>query len=146
VTEREFNAAWDKNLARLPSVGQPRYQEPIPRPPGRIVMRRGQRRLLCYFTTVLAIETLDPAGRVDQPLGAGIEGMAIRADFDVQLVHRRTRLKRIAACAGDYATMVFGMNSGFHFLPFPPSILSSGGGPLNSPLEKSRSLFDLGLR
>jgi hypothetical protein len=110
-------------------------------------MRRGQRRLLCYFTTVLAIETLDPAGRIDQPLGAGIKGMAIRANLDVQFVHRRARLKRVAACAGYYAAMVFRMNSGFHLLLFLRTILSSGGKLLNSPLETAAacSLFDLGL-
>jgi hypothetical protein len=97
-------------------------------------MRRGQRRLLCYFTTVLAIETLDPAGRIDQPLRASIEGMAIRADFDVQFVHGRARLKRVATSAGYYAAMVFRMDSGFHLLPSLPSILSSGGKPLNSAL------------
>jgi hypothetical protein len=98
-------------------VGQPRHPEPIPRPPGRIAVRRGQRRLLCYFTTVLAIEALDPAGRVNQPLRASVERMAIRADFDVQLVDRRARLKRVAACAGNHAAMIFRMDSGFHFLP-----------------------------
>jgi hypothetical protein len=73
--------------------------------------------LLCFFTTVLAIETLDSASRIDQPLRAGIEGMAIRADFDLQLVDRRTRLERVAAGASNYASMVFGMDSGFHWLP-----------------------------
>jgi hypothetical protein len=92
-------------------------------------MRRGQRRLLCYFTTVLAIEALDAAGGVDQPLRAGVEGMATLADLDMQFSHRGARLKRVAACASNYAAMVFGMNSGFHLLPSLRDIVSSGRSP-----------------
>jgi hypothetical protein len=80
--------------------------------------------LLCFFTTVLAIETLDSASSIDQPLRAGIEGMAVRADFDLQLVDRRARLERVAAGASNYASMVFGMDSGFHWLPSLGGILS----------------------
>jgi hypothetical protein len=110
--------------------------------------------LLCYFTTVLAIEPFDPAGRIDQPLRAGVEGVAIRANLDVQLAHRGARLERVSACAGYYAAMVFRMDSGFHLLPSLRSILSSGGGfvqfgsiissiHLTSHPGIARRLFDL---
>jgi len=64
--------------------------------------------------SVLALEALDAARRVDQPLLAGVERMAVRADLDVQLFHRRTGLKSVAACAGHDAAVILGMHLRFH--------------------------------
>lgn len=63
---------------------------------------------------VLAVESLDSSGSIDQPLLAGVKRMAIRAHFDMHLVNGRTRFKGVAACACHYAAMVFGMDCSFH--------------------------------
>src|SRR2546423_5919240 len=44
-----------------------------------------------------ALEALDAPARVDQLLLAGVERMAVRADLDVELGLRRTRLERVPA-------------------------------------------------
>src|SRR5262249_51164507 len=48
-----------------------------------------------------ALEALDPAARVHQLLLAGVEGMALGADLDMQLGLRRTHLELVAARAAD---------------------------------------------
>jgi hypothetical protein len=101
--------------------------------------------LLCYFTTVLAIETLDTAGGVDQPLRASVERMAIRADLDMQLAHRCASLERVAACASYYAAMVFRMDSGFHLIPSVRPILSSDSGATQFAPFKATTATDFDL-
>ena len=64
--------------------------------------------------TVLAIEALHPAGGINEPLGAGVEGMAFRADLDADIRHRRMRFENVPAGAGHYAAAIFWMNSSFH--------------------------------
>jgi hypothetical protein len=64
--------------------------------------------------TVLAIEALHPAGGINEPLGAGVEGVAFRADLDADIRHRRMRFKNVPAGAGHYAAAIFWMNSSFH--------------------------------
>src|SRR6478735_5112500 len=50
---------------------------------------------------VLLAEFVDAARRVDDFLLAGVERVAARADFDLQIVSQsRARLERIPACAG----------------------------------------------
>jgi hypothetical protein len=67
---------------------------------------------------VFALEALDPAGRIDQPMLAGVKRMAVRADLDVNLGLRRTRLESVAACAGHHAATILRMDSSFHrFVP-----------------------------
>jgi len=64
--------------------------------------------------SVLALEALDPACRVDQPLLASVERMAVRADLDVKLSGGRASLKGVAACAGHDAAVILGMYLRFH--------------------------------
>jgi hypothetical protein len=64
--------------------------------------------------TVLAIEALHPAGGINEPLGAGVEGMAFRADLDADIRHRRMRFEDVPAGAGHYAAAILWMNSSFH--------------------------------
>jgi hypothetical protein len=63
---------------------------------------------------VLALESLDAAGRIDQALLAGIERMAVRTDFDMKLFQRGVCFKGVAACAGNNASAVIGMYLSFH--------------------------------
>ena len=100
--------------------------------------------LLCDRTcaAVLAIEALDPAGGIDQSLRAGIEGVAVRAYFDVQLAHRRARHERVAACAGNYAAMVFRVNPGFHLLSFLTKHCITGRQATQFIRQQSRRPFD----
>ena len=69
---------------------------------------------------VLFGEALDAAGGVNQLLLAGEEGMAARADFDVQLVALdcRTSLEVMAAGAVHRNGVIVGVNTGFHEAPF----------------------------
>src|ERR1700731_161076 len=69
---------------------------------------------------VLLGEALDAAGGVNQLLLAGEEGMAIRADFDVQLValDGRTGREIVPAGAMHRYSVIVGMNTGFHGAPF----------------------------
>jgi hypothetical protein len=67
---------------------------------------------------VFAVEALYAARRIDQPLLAGVKGMAIRAHLDMHLIDSRACLECISACACDYAAMVFGMDCSFHLSPY----------------------------
>src|SRR5947208_965870 len=69
---------------------------------------------------VLAAEAFHPAGGIQQLLLAGKEGMAIRADFhvDVALVGGAGG-KGVPAGAVDTHFVVSGMNSGFHDFKIP---------------------------
>ena len=65
-------------------------------------------------------EALDAAGGVNELLLASEEGMAIRADFDIQLVafDRRTSREIVAAGAVHRNGMIVGVDTGFHEAPF----------------------------
>jgi hypothetical protein len=65
---------------------------------------------------VLAFETFDAPGGIDQALLPGIEGMAVRAYFNANFRQSGTRFKGIAACAGNPAAAVYRMGISFHFL------------------------------
>ena len=69
---------------------------------------------------VLFGEALDAAGGVNELLLASEEGMAIRADFDIQLVafDRRTSREIVAAGAVHRNGMIVGVDAGFHEAPF----------------------------
>src|SRR5713226_6127911 len=78
-----------------------------------------------FLDAVLAIEALDAACGIDQPLRASIKRMALRANLDVQLFGRRMRFERVATRTSHYAAAVFGMDSRFHFfvsVSFPSSL------------------------
>jgi hypothetical protein len=69
---------------------------------------------------VLLGEALDAAGGVNELLLAGEEGMAARADFDIQPValDGRTGREIVAAGAMYRYGVIVGMNTGFHDAPF----------------------------
>src|SRR5207247_7755963 len=56
-----------------------------------------------FLLGVLAAETLHATGRVDQLLLAGVERMAVGADFHVMVAHRGARLDDVPAHAHDAA-------------------------------------------
>jgi hypothetical protein len=95
------------------------------------------------FHAVFPLEPLDPSGRIDQPLRACIEGVASRANLDMNLRERRTRFEGIAACASNRAATIVRMNCSFHWLivgiqPIPPNITTNRRSD-NSPAMKRSS-------
>ena len=70
--------------------------------------------------SVLLAELVDATGGVEDLLLARVERMAVRADFDLQVVSQsRARLERIPARAGDTDFFVIGMRIGFHGSLYP---------------------------
>ena len=64
---------------------------------------------------VLLAELVDATAGVHDLLLAGVERMAGRADFNLQVVtERRTRLEGIPAGAGDRDGFVIGVDGGLH--------------------------------
>ena len=64
---------------------------------------------------VLLAEFVDAAAGVDDLLLTRIEGVAVRADFDLQIVaQRRARVEGVPAAAGHRDLFVVGMDSVFH--------------------------------
>ena len=61
-----------------------------------------------------ALEPLDAAPGIDQLLLAGVEGMALGADLDVEIRLRRARVELVSARAAHVGEDVLGMNSLFH--------------------------------
>ena len=61
-----------------------------------------------------ALEALHAAARVHELLAAGVEGVALGADLDVQLRLGRARAELIAAGAANVRLDVLGMDSLFH--------------------------------
>jgi hypothetical protein len=70
------------------------------------------------FGAVLAAEFLDAACGVHDLLGAGVERMALGADFDVQFrfAHGGAGCELVAAAACHCDFFVFRVNGGFHFV------------------------------
>src|SRR4030067_1487359 len=64
--------------------------------------------------SVLLLDLLDPARRVDQLLPAGEERMAVRADGHLDLLDRGHRLDGVSACALDLRRPVFRVDVRFH--------------------------------
>ena len=56
------------------------------------------------------LEPLDAASGVDQLLFTGVEGVALRAKLDVQIVFRRPRVELVAARAVHVGELVFGVD------------------------------------
>ena len=73
-----------------------------------------------FFRALLAITTVEPihaAGRIDQFLLAGKEGMASRANLDMQIaLAGRTRLEGLATGAGHGYLFILRVNSRLHFV------------------------------
>jgi hypothetical protein len=63
-----------------------------------------------------ALEALHATAGIDQLLTPGVEGMAFRADLDVQLGLRRARSELVAAGAAYVGFDVFGVDSWLHGL------------------------------
>src|SRR2546427_4732714 len=61
--------------------------------------------------SVLLLEALDAPPRVDELLLARVEGVALRADLDLQLGFGRLRLERVAAGTADGRQDVVGMDA-----------------------------------
>jgi hypothetical protein len=77
---------------------------------------------------VLLAELVDAAAGVDDLLLARIERMAVRADFDLQVVTEgRARMEGVPAAAGHRDLFVFGMDCVFHGLPTPVRRLGEKG-------------------
>src|SRR5438105_5932209 len=125
---------------------------------GRLGRFAGCRGLFRGFLAVLLAEALNPAGLVDQLLLARIEGVAVRADVEVDLAVGRGRNDRgarlpfgVAAVAMEGANLVDGMNAGFHDLLLraafpghePHRVMECSSGPSAPPLacdERPRSM------
>src|SRR5260370_32508411 len=82
---------------------------------GSLIRGLVSRLLAGLLDAVLAVEPLNAARGIDEALGAGVKGMAFRANLDVQLFQSRAGFKGVAACASHDAAAVFGMDSRFHF-------------------------------
>lgn len=78
-------------------------------------MRGIRLSLFGLLLAVTLVEAINASGGVNQLLLAREEWVAIRADFDVQVVlARRARGKAVAAGAQDFDFVVFRVNSLFH--------------------------------
>jgi hypothetical protein len=67
---------------------------------------------------VLPAKSLNASGRIDQLLLAGIEGMALGANFDPDFAFCRTRKDLIAAGALYERLMILGVNVFLHLFTF----------------------------
>ena len=63
---------------------------------------------------VLLVELINTAAGVDQLLLAGVEGVALRADLDGDVLLGGSGLDDLAAGAADGRALVIGMDSFFH--------------------------------
>ncbi len=100
-------------------------------------LARGGRRSSSRLLGVALAELLNAAGGVEDLLLAGVERVAGRADFDVQVAsERRARLEAVPAAAGDGDFVVLGVDFVFHgwVLTFPGRLAAGGS------LEKGGSI------
>ena len=65
--------------------------------------------------TELLVELLNTAAGVDQLLLAGVEGVALGADFDGDVLTGGAGLNHIAASAADGGLMILGMDAFLHY-------------------------------
>ena len=78
-------------------------------------------------TGVFFAEFVDAACGVDHLLLAGVEGVAARAYFEIQIVpHGRSGLEGVAAAAGDRYLFVLGMDRGFHCFRLTLEVVKAG--------------------
>src|SRR2546423_146984 len=88
------------------------------------------------------LEALHPAARVHQLLLARVERVAFRADLDVEVGLRRTRLERVPAGARHRREHVIGVDFGLHR---PPRIAAACWGATLPP-ETTATTFWPGSR
>jgi hypothetical protein len=70
---------------------------------------------LIFLLSILLLEAFNATRRINQLLLTGKERMAVRADFDVNLLLGRTCRPGCAAGANDVTFLIFGMDTWFHF-------------------------------
>ena len=75
--------------------------------------RTSLQKLLVHAVTLL--ELINASAAVNQLLTAGIEGMALGADFNLELALNGTALEGLTACAANDAFAVGRMDVLFHF-------------------------------
>ena len=68
------------------------------------------------FHVETLLEAVNASAGIDQLLLAGVEGMALGANFDLQFTLHGTSLKRLTAHATDDGLAIFGMDLFFHAL------------------------------
>src|SRR5262245_20959553 len=89
----------------------------------------GGRRGAALLQAVLLAEAVDAAAGVHDLLLARVEGVAVRADFDLKvLAERRARLEGVATAAGHRDLGVLGMNTFFHGVSPGPWCVAGGEG------------------
>jgi hypothetical protein len=69
---------------------------------------------LVFAPTVLPLKFLNPAGGIDEFDFSSVEGVADRADFDVDLRPRAAGRKFVPAPADNGRFNIFGVNAVFH--------------------------------
>ncbi len=74
-----------------------------------------------FFQTVALLEAFDTTSGVNHFLGTGEEGVASRANFQLQALGSRLGLDYIAARATNLSQFIAGVNSVFH-VQIPPGI------------------------
>ena len=67
-----------------------------------------------FVNAVLLVELINTAAGIDQLLLAGVEGVALGADFNLELALYGTALEGFTACATDDAFAVGRMDVLFH--------------------------------
>ena len=70
--------------------------------------------LFKLLNAVLLVELINAAAGIDQLLLAGVEGVALRADLDGDVLLGGSGLDDLAAGAADGRALVIGMDSFFH--------------------------------
>ena len=79
----------------------------------------GSRGFGGWFLAIALVEAIDAPGSIDELLFAGEEGVASRANFDVQVaLLGGAGMERLAASAGNCYIDVFWVNSWFHLVTF----------------------------
>ena len=71
-------------------------------------------QLPLLLNAVLLVEFIHAAAGVDQLLLAGVEGVALGADFNGDVLLGGAGLDHIAAGAADRGGLIVGMNASFH--------------------------------
>jgi hypothetical protein len=61
------------------------------------------------------LELINASACINELLLAGIEGMALGADFNVDITNDGMSFHSSTACATNDSGLIFGMNSSFHF-------------------------------
>ena len=72
------------------------------------------RTFACSLQTELLVETVYASTSIDQLLLAGIEGVTLRANFDLDILLRGPGLNHRAACTTDRGLLIVGMDAFLH--------------------------------